>query len=233
MLNLHDHRLTHFFYGGDPFAFFEAPSADGAASNPSGTPTDIGEGEDGDQVPTSWDQIFKHPRFKELNNSNQQLKLKVREYEEAEEAQATKREEEEAQALRDREEFKTLAETTEAKLKAAKEEIKELRKQTAAYEEIAAADIEARLADYPEPLQNLLKPLLEGKDAIAKLKTLTDQAETIQALLANSGEGEKPRQKVPRGVPPTPDSDTDPEKVESAKRKNWKRTYRGQLRQGM
>lgn len=237
MLNSHNYGFSFAPYG-DPFAFFEGPGAegDGGQAAPNGTPADNkgkGEGEGGDQFPTSWDQVFKHPRFKELNDSNQTLKKQLEEYETAKKVAAEKKEEEETEALKAKEEFKTLAEKTEAKLTAAKEENKELKAKVEAYEKIAAADIAARLGEFPDPLKNLLSPLLEGKSPIDQLQILTEQNETIQALLAPNGQENGEKKKLPRGVPPTPNNDADPEKATEAKKKNWKRGYRGQLRQGL
>jgi hypothetical protein len=241
MANVHTDLYSFAPYG-DPFAFFDAPPAQGdgqpggnggQGDSPStGTPAEKGKGEGGDPFPSSWEDVFKHPRFKELTDTNRTLKEQLTQHEEEKAKAAEKKEQEENQALKDKEQFKTLAEKTEEKLTAAKEENKTLKAQVKKYEEIAAADIEARLGAYPEPLQKLLTPLLDGKSPIDQLQILQDQADTITALLGEPAGDNGEKKRLPKGVPPTPTGD-DPEKISEAKKAKYQKNYRQALRQGL
>lgn len=182
----------------------------------------------GETFPTDWEGVFKHPRFKELTTSNQELKAQIAEYEKAKAEAAQAAEEKEAEELRAKEEFKTLAEKQTAKLDQSKEEAKALKAKIEAYEKIAAEEIAARLATIPEPVKKLLEPLLEGKDPIEQLSLLQAQAETIAELIGDTGKGGR----LPKGVPATPKGDSQAS-LNEADKEAYAKNYRAALRQGL
>jgi len=199
-----------------------------------GNPSDNGKGGEGgedDPFPTSWEEVFKHSRFKELNESNQALKAKIAEHEAEKEKAKEAAEEAEAKKLEADQKWQELANKREEKAKTLREENKQLKAQVEAFEEIATADIEARMTNYPEALQNLLKPLLDGKSPIDQLKILQDQSETITALLPSEGDGGE-KKKTPRGVPPTP-KPGDPKETTEAEKTAYRQKYRQSLRGSM
>jgi len=195
----------------------------------SGTPSDNGEG--GNEVPATWEEVFKHSRFKALNDSNQDLKKKIADFEAAEKKAAEEAEEAANKQLEADQKWQELAEKEKAKAKELRAQVKSLEEDVAAYQETAAKDIEARMSAYPEPLQNLLKPLMEGKTPIEQLTILQEQNDTIQSLLpSDNGDGEN--KKPPRGVPPTP-KPGDEKVISEGEKKKFAANYRLSLRQGL
>jgi hypothetical protein len=203
--------------GGDPAALKDA------------APGDKGQGEGGDQVPTSWEDFFKHPRFRELTEERRALKDQLTQFENERKAAAEKAEAEEEKRLAEGNQFKELADKNAAKLETTRAQLKDALAQVEKFQAMAAAEVEAQLKALPEPIAKLLTPLMQGRTAVDQLEILRAQAETIAALMPPTGSDNL---KLPRGVPPTPPGEA-PEKVKAAQEESYRKGYRAQLKQGL
>jgi len=142
-----------------------------------------------EKFPTSWEEIFQHPRFKELNQGKQQAEQRLKEIE-------AKQKEESDKALADQNKWKELYEGSQKELSAERlgglrlrvatskglplELVERLRGET---EEEIAKDADGLLALVKEPQSRGLPPhRRNGQPATFDFLTETDPARIREAV---------------------------------------------------
>lgn len=110
--------------------------------------------------PTSWEEVFQHPRFKQLNEDYKGLQKKVKDAEKAAEAAAKKQAEEQGEYKRLYEEAE--ARRLEAEQKATAAELARLKTSVATKLQLPAALIDRLRGETEEELEADAKALLDA-----------------------------------------------------------------------
>jgi dsDNA-specific endonuclease/ATPase MutS2 len=119
---------------------------------------DAAERTTGNDFPKSWDEVFNHPRFKELNKRTKDAELEA-------ERIRNEREQEKQEQLKKQGEWQKIAEENQRKLEAAQKDLTKI----AEYEETLKETLDAQLKDVPEELRKLVPDTLDTRGQLSWL----------------------------------------------------------------
>lgn len=113
---------------------------------------------DNNDFPKSWDEVFNHPRFKELNKRAKDAETTLQQLQ-------NERETEKQNALKEQGKWKEIAEENERKLKEAQLQLGRLNE----YETTLKETLDAQLSEIPVELQKLVPDTLDTRGQLAWL----------------------------------------------------------------